>query len=497
LDASALVLYLPAPKTVTGEDVLELHVHGGTAVVQAVLTAIPQCNSAAAQDPYRSHIRYAAPGEFTRRAFLNDRLSLPQAEALGDTLAAETEQQRRLAMRGVNNVLTRTYESWRAQLLAARGELEALIDFSEDQHFEESPSVLTANVSRQIAALRSRIELHVGNAFRGELLRNGIMVALLGKPNVGKSSLLNALVRRDAAIVSTEAGTTRDVVEVGIDLGGYFVRFADTAGLRGGPSNSPDSNGIDQAVKDLNAVGVVEKEGILRAKMKALESDVLVVLFSLERDTDGHITFDVDQEVIETAIRCKENGAKIIIAINKRDLALASPPLTQSGPNGNLLDVAFRMARQSSRSAGLSDVPIISISCTNGLSTVAPSSGLQDLIAALLQTFKEITSPMEAPESSLPEALADRSAFQESLGTTERQRHLLEECAAHLDSFSAQVQTPPTYFEESLGGDASAEEVDVVIAAESLRSAADCLARITGRGESGDVEEVLGVVFEK
>lgn len=214
-----MVLYFPAPKTVTGEDLLELHVHGGTAIVRAVLAAIPRIPGTG---PSQS-IRYAEPGEFTRRAFANDRLDLTQVEALGDSLAASTEQQRRLSVRGTTNSLATRYENWRKLLLEARGELEALIDFSEDQHFDESIGELLGSVAAQVVSLRAALLAHQENAVRGELLRSGISLALLGAPNAGKSSLLNAVVGREAAIVSREAGTTRDVVEVGIDLGGFFA----------------------------------------------------------------------------------------------------------------------------------------------------------------------------------------------------------------------------------------------------------------------------------
>jgi tRNA modification GTPase len=216
LDSEALVLYFPSPRTVTGEDVLELHIHGGPAIIKAVLSAIGTCNTTVAP------IRYAEPGEFTRRAFLNNRIDLTKVEALGDTLSAVTEEQRRLSVNGTVSGLAARYDTWRQSLLAARGELEALIDFSEDQHFDESPAELAASVAVQIQALQRLLKLYSANAVRGELLRNGISLSLIGAPNVGKSSMLNQIVGRNAAIVSQEAGTTRDIVEVGVDLGGFF-----------------------------------------------------------------------------------------------------------------------------------------------------------------------------------------------------------------------------------------------------------------------------------
>jgi tRNA modification GTPase len=265
---SALVLHFPAPKTVTGEDILELHIHGGHATVKAVLSAIGQCRS-------KHTIRYAEAGEFTRRAFQNDRLDLGQVEALSDALSAETEQQRRAAMRGNSGKLGRIYEEWRQLLLAARGELEALIDFSEDQHFDESPAELMRNVTSQIGPILEAIRRHQKGSRCGELLKRGIRISLLGPPNAGKSSLLNVIVDREASIVSEEAGTTRDIVEVSVDIGGYLCVFADTAGLRSSSS-----------------IGGVEQEGIRRAKAKAKDSD-LVRLFPLSNRPQQSWSFTV------------------------------------------------------------------------------------------------------------------------------------------------------------------------------------------------------------
>ena len=272
LDSSALIFYFPAPDTATGEDILELHIHGGTAVVKAVLAAVPKTIPKNA----RQIIRYAEPGEFARRAFYNNRLDLLQVEALSDTLAADTEQQRRLAVRGSSNVLAERYEAWRQKLLNARGELEALIDFSEDQHFDESPAKLCASVAKQVQQLKLQLQANIENAARGELLRDGINIALIGAPNAGKSSLLNRIAGREAAIVSSEAGTTRDVVDVNVDIGGFYCRFGDLAGLRKQTQTS-----------DRHQVGEIEREGIRRAKERALKADVIVVVLAVEAAKDS------------------------------------------------------------------------------------------------------------------------------------------------------------------------------------------------------------------
>lgn len=465
LDSGALVLYFPSPNTVTGEDLLELHVHGGPAIVRAVLAAIPRCASLPG-NPAAHAIRYAEPGEFTRRAFANNRMDLPQIESLGETLSASTEQQRQISVRGTTSTLAVRYEQWRMLLLAARGELEALIDFSEDQHFDESPAQLCASVAEQVLALRAQMEAHVANAVRGELLRNGISMALLGAPNAGKSSLLNRIVGREAAIVSQEAGTTRDIVDVSVDLGGWLVRIGDMAGLR------------RAGLVGADVVGAVEQEGIKRAKQRALESDVLIVV--------QDATTDMDPEVTETAKLCVESGINVVVAVNKID---------QLPSTATAKDVWRKKIHST---LGVAESRISFISCREATTTPSitqsgPDPGnMQSFLTTLMQTFRDMTAAL------VPDSDPDPSIWQESLGATERQRLLLSECLTHLEAFLTAV-TPELTEEHSAYGiepDAT-DDIDIVLAAESLRSAADALARITGRGDGGDVEEVLGVVFEK
>jgi tRNA modification GTPase len=461
LDSNALILYFPAPKTVTGEDLLELHVHGGPAVVKAVLQALSKCNTS------KSTVRYAEPGEFTRRAFLNDRIDLTQVEALGDTLSAATEQQRKLSVRGTGGKLAKQYEEWRTQLLYARGELEALIDFSEDQHFDESPAVLASSVAAQILELSALISTHINNAVRGELLRNGISIALLGAPNAGKSSLLNRIVGREAAIVSREAGTTRDVVEVGIDLGGYLCRVGDMAGLR---TNRLGANKAE-------TIGTVEKEGIKRARQRALESDVVILVLPFSCGCSGAWAVDVEHEVLETAKESAERGSKIIAVLSKVDLLPAD--------SSRSIQIATKSLLK--RIPYLTPELLFPASCkptSDDKLTEADTSNIPSLLSGLLKVFEDMTSAI----SPVGDGSSDPSIWQESLGASERHRLLLETCLQHLNTFLSQITIDESKFEEDL---------DVVLAAESLRVAADCLARITGRGEAGDVEEVLGVVFEK
>lgn len=476
LDSGALVFYFPAPESSTGEDVLEFHVHGGTAVVKAVLAAIPKPFQGLSQT-----IRYADPGEFTRRAFYNDRLDLLQVEALGDTLAAETEQQRRLAVRGSTNTLTERYESWRQKLLYARGELEALIDFSEDQHFDESPAKLCASVAEQVQELKHQLQANIDNASRGELLRNGINIALVGAPNAGKSSLLNQIVGREAAIVSGEAGTTRDVVDVNVDIGGFYCRFGDLAGLRKA-SQTPSSHQI----------GEIEQEGMRRAKQRALTADVVIAVIPAESATSNESTAGatvrgvVDNEVLEVLKQCDPQTQQIMCVLNKADNFKSDQQRASQRENLGRHSV-LRGLIDSSKTT------VYAISCKsaqNANSENCDPGGIQTFLDGLNQLFRRMTAAVGPYGREGP---GNNSAWAETLGASERQRVLLQQCFQHLDNFLAGVQ--PSQDGHRAAPDE--EDIDIVVAAEHLRAAADCLAKIAGRGEAGDVEDVLGVVFEK
>src|SRR5437773_1281439 len=248
-----LALWFPGPSSVTGEDVAELHLHGSRAVIAAVMAALG-----------RRGLRLAEPGEFTRRAFLNDKLDLLQAEAVADLAAAETEAQRRQALRQLDGHLGALYRGWGERLLRLLAHLEAAIDFPD----EELPPEIEAEVAEGSRRLAEEIERHLADGHRGERLRDGIAVAIVGPPNAGKSSLLNQLARREAAITSPIAGTTRDVIEVAIDLAGYPVIFADTAGLR----DSGD---------------VLEQERLRRALARAEAAELRLFVFDAGRPEDA------------------------------------------------------------------------------------------------------------------------------------------------------------------------------------------------------------------
>jgi tRNA modification GTPase len=240
-----LVLWFPAPHSATGEDVAEFHVHGSRAVLAALMQVLR-----------RLGLRLAEPGEFTRRAFLNGKLDLLQAEAIADLAAAETEAQRRQALRQLKGELGALYRGWSERLTRILAHLEAIIDFPD----EELPSEIEDRILGETELLAIEIERHLSDGHRGERLRDGIMVAIIGPPNAGKSSLLNRIARRDAVITSPVAGTTRDIVEVAVDLEGYPVVLADTAGLR----DSDD---------------VIEQEGLRRALRRAEEAEIRLFVF--------------------------------------------------------------------------------------------------------------------------------------------------------------------------------------------------------------------------
>jgi tRNA modification GTPase len=240
---SALALWLPGPASFTGEDVAELHIHGGPAVIEAVLGALLA----------QPDLRLAEPGEFTRRAFAHGKMDLTQAEALADLVEAETEGQRRQALAQMAGALGGLYENWRTRLTRLMALLEAEIDFPD----EDLPAGLSGRALAILKPLQADMADHLADHGRGERVRDGYRVAIIGAPNAGKSSLLNALARREAAIVSDIPGTTRDVVEVRLVLAGFPVWIADTAGLR-------------------EAADAIEAEGVRRALARAEAADLRI-----------------------------------------------------------------------------------------------------------------------------------------------------------------------------------------------------------------------------
>jgi tRNA modification GTPase len=270
-----LVLFFPTPRSYTGEDCAELHLHGGIAVVRAVVEALGSLD-----------LRPAEPGEFTRRAFINEKLDLAQAEGVADLIDADTEFQRRQALRQLEGHLSRQVEAWRQKLIGVGAQVEAELDFSDEG---DVAAVMTASIIVEVARLRDEMRHTLRRAGTSERLRDGLRVVIAGAPNAGKSTLINALARRDVAIVSEHPGTTRDAVEVHLDIGGYPMMMTDTAGLR--ESTDP-----------------VEAIGVARALSCAEKADLVLWLVEPGSDATTPI-FAATGEVWSIATKCDTGSA--------------------------------------------------------------------------------------------------------------------------------------------------------------------------------------------
>jgi tRNA modification GTPase len=311
-----LIVWFPAPRSATGEDVAEFHLHGSRAVLASVMQALG-----------RLGLRLAEPGEFTRRAFLNGKLDLLQAEAIADLVAAETEAQRRQAQRQLAGELGGLYRDWSGRLTRTLAHLEAAIDFPD----EDLPPEVEDRILRETEELVAQIERHLTDGRRGERLRDGISVAIVGPPNAGKSSLLNRIAQREAAITSPVAGTTRDVIEVAIDLQGYPVVLADTAGLR----DSGDE---------------IEQEGKRRALQRAEEAEIRLFVFEA-----GHPA--------EAAGATAWPGPDTILVANKIDIArqadLPSTALPISALTGEGVDALLTALGEQVAQSYRTEAPVL------------------------------------------------------------------------------------------------------------------------------------------
>ncbi len=300
----ALIVFFPGPASFTGEDQAELHIHGGLAVRQAVLAAlsrIPGC-------------RPAEAGEFTRRAFLNGRMDLSEVEGLADLIESETESQRRQALRQLDGGLGVQAERWRKIAIECQAMLEAALDFADEG---DIPDQLETAAQAEARLLLDELEEHLGNARRGERLREGFHVVLAGPPNAGKSTLLNALARRDVAIVSPIAGTTRDVIEVRCDLDGLPVTIIDTAGLR-------------------EAGDVIEEEGMARARGRISQADL--VLWLDPADDPAPLPADLGPHM-HVITKCD----RVVTPVARGDIAIAA----LSGEGMDVLLARLREAAES------------------------------------------------------------------------------------------------------------------------------------------------------
>jgi tRNA modification GTPase len=303
----AVVLWFPGPASATGEDVAEFHVHGGRAVLAALFAAL----SAIAD------LRAAEPGEFTRRAFENGKLDLTEAEGLDDLIHADTEQQRRQALRQLKGLLGDKARDWRSRIIEASALIEAGIDFSDEG---DVSAELVAPALAKVKSLLIEIEEVLAAQGRSERLREGLVVAIAGPPNVGKSTLMNQLARREVAIVSPHAGTTRDVIEVQLDLSGYPVTVIDTAGIR--ETDDP-----------------VEQEGVRRARARATEADLVLWMSDPQHDEIPH-----------------QGGAPVWRVRNKIDLGAAGLDDSIGEPPAGVLGEMAELRISASRGDGIAEL---------------------------------------------------------------------------------------------------------------------------------------------
>lgn len=342
----AVTLYFNGPNSYTGEDSLELHLHGGTAIVKAVLQEIGKLN-----DPKKGIIiRYAEQGEFSRRAFMNGRLDLTEVEGIRDLIDAETETQRLGAMGSLAGKTKKLMQSWRTEIVNNMALLTTVIDFGEEHDLKETAHLFT-QVEQNIAKLIDEIENYCRRAKGVEILRSGIGVCLTGPPNAGKLSLLNEIASCELAIVSDMAGTTRDIIDVPLDISGYKVVVGDTAGIR-----------------DLLEAGTIEQEGIRRAKLHSMLRDLILAVISGPEE--------VNADFKEHIAVLQETKKPILVVVNKIDLW-----------NVQISNDAIK--EEFSKRLNTAPESIFPISCRSG-------SGMEDLRQQLVSRFKELSMSSES-----------------------------------------------------------------------------------------------------
>ena len=374
----ALVLWFPAPRSETGEDLLELQHHGGAAVLAGLLDALARLPG----------LRLAGPGEFTRRAFLNGKMDLTAAEGLADLIDATTRAQARQALRQLNGELGRIYGGWRERLLSSLALLEAEIDFAPDQ---EVPANMLARMLPDLAVLREELARHLTDGSKGERLRAGVTVAVVGATNVGKSSLVNLLARREVAIVTAIAGTTRDVIEVQLDLDGTPVVLLDTAGLR--ETDDP-----------------VEAAGVERARRRAAEADLLVHVVDVtdpvpplmqdERTVLVLNKIDLLQGVsgneaaISVSCRTGEGLTSLVTELSSRAAALVtagnSPGLTRARHRAAVTDALAALDRFCTEAEGGAELALLAEDlrlAAGAIGSIVGAVDVEDVLDRIFATF--------------------------------------------------------------------------------------------------------------
>lgn len=321
LDES-LVLYFSAPNSFTGEDIVELQTHGSKAVISSVMESLSKIDD----------LRLAEPGEYSKRAFYNGKMDLTQAEGLADLIEAETAAQQKYAIRQMEGGLKNLYESWRSDLIKILAHLEAFIDFPD----EDIPTSVMDEMKNDVFKLETAVLEHLNSDSIGERLREGFRVAIIGAPNAGKSSLLNAIVKREAVIVSEIAGTTRDAIDVHLDLNGYPVMFTDTAGLR--ETNEE-----------------IEQKGIEIAYHKIQDADLVVCLFDASKDSVQ--TFDnIKESLNNKALYVANKSDKLTIeqcsALEKQGCLVISAK-QKEGVEALLFHIGQNIAERFTANSGL------------------------------------------------------------------------------------------------------------------------------------------------
>jgi tRNA modification GTPase len=363
----ALVFWLPGPGTYTGEDCAELHLHGGRAVIDGVADALT-----------RAGLRPAEPGEFTRRAFLNGRMDLVEAEAVHDLVAAETEAQRRQALRQLEGALGALYQDWADRLRGILAYQEALIDFPD----EDLPPEVEQQLLNTLRSVRAEIQIHMNDAGRGEKLREGLFFAITGAPNVGKSTLINALAERDVAIVSHIPGTTRDALETRVVLGGVPVTLVDTAGLR----ETTDS---------------IEAEGVRRALARARDADLAMTVIeagSPPPDNPGHLLIANKADLghtgpdgalmisAKTGAGMDELRARLAQAARQMTESNGPPPLTRARHRAALLAAAEHL--DAAEQAGLPELRGEDLRLAmRSLGRITGHVGVEDILDTVFSRF--------------------------------------------------------------------------------------------------------------
>ena len=452
----ALALWFPAPHSETGEDVAELQLHGGRAVIAAVFAALSQIEG----------LRPAEAGEFTRRAFENGKLDLTEVEGLADLVMAETESQRRQAFRQMTGVLGDRADSWRTRLIQALALVEARIDFSDEA---DVPQDLLAPALRIAQTLADEIKSVLADGGRGERLREGLVVAIAGPPNAGKSTLLNRIARREAAIVSPHAGTTRDVIEVHLNMNGLPVTVLDTAGIR--DTEDP-----------------VELEGVKRARERAATADL--ILWVVDASDSAGRGFDDARTPVggseSSSSRVGASGLRVgpvrqvetkKSVASERERSL--PPLWLVRNKIDLLQGVNRRNESELQMYGMNEQ-------TFQLNKVLPNTANKNTTLSyeykftLNESMFDISAMSGGGLDGLLKKLAQKAeqflvGTEPALVTRERHRRVLEDAEAAL----RRALKPEVFTHEDLF-------------AEELRAAAHALGRLTGRV---DVEDLLEVIF--